>query len=450
MNPLGDAQPLLRDNRTTTQESLKDRSLASGVTGLLGSIAVLAVLTSSLYFLHFRTVYTPNSPGYITPAANMLAGHGFTDADGKPETVRTPGYPLFILPFLWIKLDLKYVVIFQHLIRVLIVVATSAFALHVTRSRRQALIAGVFLCIDLPMLEAANAIMTEILFTAILLSTMWLLWTRSQAAWNNWIPPGLLAGISVQIRPVGLFLFVPATIYLLLMRHTSKAKAILGFLVAFSLFPAAWAARNYYQTGYFTVSSITGTNMLLWRAAGTLAIRDPGDFHVNLVKRQTELQRQACEDLQRLNGKDCSAMSAAQRSEYYARLGTKIVAENVGSYARMAARSAAVMMLDGGPTSLAGITGIRQTTGIRILLVYTVPVFCLMLVGLQRFWKENRPFFYLCFLVISYFVIISAGAEAYSRLRVPIDPICALLTAAGMDTAFVFLGHFKKSKPLEP
>ena len=58
--------------------------------GVLILMAVLASLTSVLYFAHFHDLYTDDSPGYIRPAANLLAGNGFTDAQGHPDTLRTP------------------------------------------------------------------------------------------------------------------------------------------------------------------------------------------------------------------------------------------------------------------------------------------------------------------------------------------------------------------------
>jgi hypothetical protein len=67
--------------------------------GILGLAAALAILTSFFYFRHFHDFYTNDSRSYIDPAANLLGGHGFTDERGYPDTHRTPGYPLMILPF---------------------------------------------------------------------------------------------------------------------------------------------------------------------------------------------------------------------------------------------------------------------------------------------------------------------------------------------------------------
>ncbi|MGZ4895683.1 MAG: hypothetical protein ACXVJ0_04495, partial [Candidatus Angelobacter sp.] len=190
-------------------ETSGTRSGTRKTAGILVLIAVLASLTSILYFAHFQDLYTDDSPGYIRPAVNLLAGKGFTDAQGHPDTLRTPGYPLVILPFLWAHLDLKYLVLFQHLLRVLIVVATAAFAFQLSRSTRQAVLVGILLSLDLPFLRSANNVMTEVVFTLALGIALKLLWTESMKSAERMIhclAAGLVCGATVLIRPVSIFL----------------------------------------------------------------------------------------------------------------------------------------------------------------------------------------------------------------------------------------------------
>lgn len=408
---------------------------------LIALIALLATATSFWYFNRFHNFYTPDSPSYIAPAHNLVAGHGFTDAENNPETLRTPGYPLLMVPFLWARLDFKYIIIFQHIVRVFVILATTIFALGVTRSLRQALVAGVFLCLDLPLLEAANSIMTELAFTAILLCILWLLWTASQQqepGWVRWIVAGFLAGASALIRPVSLFIFLPLALYLLLARRRSWMRAIVVFFLSFVCLPLLWMARNESQTGRFTFSSIAGINMLFYRAAGTLAIDDPGSFAMNFDKRQQQLQKEACDEARNLYPNGCIDFRLPQKggtdkAEYFSRLGRKIVLQRPLAYVKLAFRGAVLMMLDGGAVVFSQATGINPHLALRLLLGYTLPMFCFALIGERQLWKENRALFYLTSLIILYFIIISAGAEAYSRLRVPIDPIYALAIGVGFD-----------------
>jgi len=291
-----DLAPAKRNTPAGPHFDHRETSDARKIFGVLILIAALASLTSVLYFAHFHDLYTDDSPGYIRPAANLLAGNGFTDAQGYPDTLRTPGYPLVILPFLWANLDLKYLVLFQHLLRILIIVATAAFAFQLSGSRRQALLVGILLSIDLPFLRSANNVMTEIVFTLLLGIALKLLWTESIKSSQRMIhvvAAGLICGATVLIRPVSIFLFVPVAIYLLAVRRSRGWLAAFAFSVAFLCLPLAWAARNEIRAGYFGISSISGYSILQYRAAGVLAINDPGDFYANLDKRQIELEAQA-------------------------------------------------------------------------------------------------------------------------------------------------------------
>lgn len=419
------------------------------IAGILVLIAFLASLTGILYFVHFHELYTDDSPGYILPAANLLGGKGFTDAQGAPDILRTPGYPLIILPFLWAHLDLKYLVLFQHLLRVMIIVATAAFAFQLSRSRRQAVLVGILLSLDLPFLRSANNVMTELVFTLALGIALKLLWTEYIKPSERMIPSlaaGLICGATVLIRPVSTFLFVPVVIYLLLVRHSRGWLAASAFCIAFLCLPLAWAARNDLKAGYFGVSSISGYSILQYRAAGVLAINDPGDFYANLDKRQIELEVQACQDLKLLRGIDCAQMTDPARSAYYARFGRRIVARHPFAYIKLALRGFGMMMLTGSPASLVGMTGLSFGVAAKVLLLYTVPCLGFAVLGLKRFWNCNRAFFWLAGLIIIYFVAVSSGAETFARFRIPILPLYSILIAQGVDSAWQRISNRKAGR----
>jgi hypothetical protein len=416
-----------------------------GIAGTLALIAVLACLTSALYYAHFSDFYNPDSPGYIAPAANLLAGNGFSDAQGNPDTLRTPGYPLVILPFLWAHLDLKYLIFFQHLLRVLIVVATAAFAFQLSGSRKQTVLVGVVLSLDLPFLRSANNIMTEVVFTLALGIALKLLWAGSMKLTGRMIQclaAGLICGATVLIRPVSIFLFVPVAIYLGPVRREWRAAA--AFCAAFLCLPLAWAVRNDHKAGYLGVSSISGYSVMQSRAAGVLAINDPGEFYANLDKRQAELAAQACHDLERIHGvADCERLSIPIRSAYYSKVGVAILVRHPFAYLKLAIRGSGMMMLTGSPASLSGMTGLSFNVAARLLLLYTVPCLLFAAIGLKQCWNSNRAFFWLAALVIGYFIVISSGAETFARFRVPVLPLYGILIALGLDSAWqrIFRGR---------
>lgn len=419
-------------------------------------IGGLAFITGFAYFLHFKPTYQPDSASYILPAESLLRGHGLVGWDGYPDTMRTPGYPLLILPFLWTGLDLKYLVIFQHLLRIILILGAAVFVVSLAGNSRQAIIAGVVLCIDLPLLSAANSVLTEVFFTFVLCAGVWLLRRDAHPTERPWplsLLYGFVCGLTVLIRPVSLFLFVPAAAYLLLVRRNHRWRAVLSFVFAFAILPSFWAARNYHRTGYFTVSSISEFNLLFYRAAGALAIEEPGDFNVNLQEQIKRLQVESCAELEAgIYGNQCAGVPFTVAAQHFGHMGRAILKKHPVAYMKLMVRGAAIMMLGGDASSFSAITGINPHLGVRLLLIYTVPAFCLAIGGLVRFWTENRHFFHLTFLVILYFVVVSAGAEAYSRLRVPIIPIYAALIASGLDWIYMFFFRVRNTanSPKDP
>jgi hypothetical protein len=426
----------IRGHFTAASHAVTNRPNFVDISGTLLLLMILATATGSLFFQKFQDFYMPDSLSYTIPAANLSNGHDFTDIKGNPETLRTPGYPILMSLFLFAHLDLKYLIAFQHVLRLLIIVASAAFAFHITGSRRVAFFTGIVLCLDLPFLEAANVFMTEVFFSAILAVVLWLLWRIPQNpdGYIRNIVAGLISGGSALVRPVSLFFFVPASVYFLLTVRKSKTRNILSFLLSFLVLPFAWAARNYYETGYFTVSSISGSTILLYRAAGTLAISDPGDFGANLERRQVQLVAQACENVKLATGRDCSQVSIPERATYYTALGRKIVLAHPATYAKVVLRGEAEMIFGGGLNRLIEITGINPGAGRALILTYTLPLLCFSIVGLFVLWGKNRQLFMLVIFVAGYFVLISGGAEAYSRFRVPVMPVYALCAALGLDS----------------
>lgn len=420
--------------------SMSWREQLRSIARILAFVAVLAGATNVLFFARFHDFFTQDSASYIDPASNLIAGQGFTDSEGHPETVRTPGYPILIALFLLAGANLKYLVLFQHLLQMFLAVATSAATFALSGSRRQTLIVGILLSIDLPMLEAANYIMTETMFTAFLAGSLWLLWTGSTQTKKHGIQrllvSGLLAGGTALIRPIGIFFFLPAAAYLLLvLPRRLKLRGAVAFVATFAFLPLMWGGRNYRETGFFTVSSISGWEMLCCRAAGVLAINDPGDFKTNMAKRSEQLAEKACEDLRNLYHKNCLEISFPQRSQYYMHLGLQIMKQHPMESTKVTLRGTAALLLGGAATTVAELTGIDRPVVVRLLFFYTVAALCFALVGLAFFWSKNRQLFYLAFLTIAYFVAVSSGGESYSRYRVPFIPVYVLLTATGIDFA---------------
>src|SRR5256885_11749206 len=66
----------------------------------LGFIALVALIAKFAYLYYSNgDFFYPDSFTYLAPARGLLHGRGYVDERGQAEAMRTPGYPLFLVPF---------------------------------------------------------------------------------------------------------------------------------------------------------------------------------------------------------------------------------------------------------------------------------------------------------------------------------------------------------------
>src|ERR1051325_3241470 len=88
-------------------------------------LIAFVALAANFAYLYFSNgdFYFPDSFTYMAPARNLRHGLGFVTEPGVVETMRTPGYPLFLLPFT----SMTLVVALQHLMNVGLAIAIYFF-----------------------------------------------------------------------------------------------------------------------------------------------------------------------------------------------------------------------------------------------------------------------------------------------------------------------------------
>jgi 4-amino-4-deoxy-L-arabinose transferase-like glycosyltransferase len=397
-------------------------------------VALLAVVTGGLYFWRFDDHFSPDSPSYIAPAGHLLNGEGYVGSDfyianvkvddnHAPELLRPPGYPLFLSLFIWAPAGLTLAVIVQLLIRAAIIVSAAWLCYRVTRRSRAALLTGIAASFDFPFLEASNSILSDVLFAAFCILVYWLLLEG-----DKWKPAiaGLISGATVLIRPIGLYFFIPAILFIMITKRRDGLRPAILFFLCFAALPSVWAFRNYEQTGFLTVSTINGFSALDFKAAGAIAAERPGNYQANVIDAQRELNIQACPS-------DCDSLSSAERSKRFGVLARATIPKHPIGFIRSSFHGFGIMMLDGGPTTLSGLLGTSWPVGRRILAIYTVPVFLFSVAGLVSLCKANRKFFWLAGLAITYFVALSVGPEVSGRFRLPFLPLYAIAVGFGLD-----------------
>jgi len=170
-----------------------------------------------------------------------------------PDSVRSPGYPLFLVPFLdglSFESFVDRVIIAQVILSLLTILMTyllcKSFLPHVW-----ALAASLLVAVSPHLIVANSYILTETLFCFTLTVTVWLTgFLRSNPSWWLTLGLGLLMGLASLVRPSLQFfplLFAFFLVFQFGWRRGGKLTAMA--LIVFSLSLSPWIIRNMHTLG---------------------------------------------------------------------------------------------------------------------------------------------------------------------------------------------------------
>lgn len=397
-------------------------------------VAALA-LAANFAYLYFSNAdyFFPDSATYLAPAHNMLHGRGFTTSPGTPEVFRTPGYPLFLLPFLAATTSVVPILLIQHLLNAALAIAVYFFARRFSGGSRAAgLTAGIIFALDLPSVHFANKVLTETLFTSMLFA-LWVLvmrMRRTGATTGALLFAGTLAGALVLVRPVAILYFAVPAFFLF---WTGGRRAAVFVLVALVI-PIGWGVRNRVEGGVFTITSVAGNNMLAHRAAPAISIWDDEDFQKDLVASQAQLLEDAQDEiLEKEHVDSIEAVNSARIGQYYGAIGRRIALQHPVGLTLVVFRGIFTNLFDSDWQSLMVVSEVPSTV-IEIAMNATVPlVIAMAAIGVLALRRRDALFGTLLAATIVYFILLSAGSEAEARFRVPVMPQIAIAAGVGVE-----------------
>ncbi len=390
-----------------------------------------------------------DSAFYRAQAEALVARGASLDASGQPETRYTPGYPLFLAAFLRIGAGYQGAMVAQHAIWI----ALGAVAVWLVRrgsgSTAAATAAGLITVLDLPGVQSSISVLSETLAAATIAASagatlLAMRATRLSPAMGWAATAGALASASALVRPIAVGLGLPLAIAIWIgadRRWRLGAAAVV--LAASAILPIAWTLRNAREAGVATLSSLAGINLLHYRAAGTLAIRDPGGIDANLLRRRDELEQRACGELEATYQRPCANITWAERSGTYAAVAWPILLSDPVATGQQAARALAMIVFGGSANLLAELTGMSERAARLVSLAYTLPLAALALLGIPYWWRRDPAFTCLILLVVGYMFGMALGAEAYSRFRVPVIALYAVLAGGGVERLRLVLSASK-------
>lgn len=223
---------------------------------------------------------------YYQIACNLVDHGVFSQSEStpfKPDTWRTPGYPMFLAMFMLVLgKSTAMLIVVQQILCILNVWLFYRIALS-SLSERRSLIAALLFLIEPYHLYYTLWLLATTLFVTLILVT-WHLWIRLQKSpcWWKYILSGLLCGLLILVRPISIFIPIIFFIGLLLtvihqyrktktVRHAGLEPII--FMAVCMVVVSSWMIRNKNQTGYFALSDQSGvvlsyfkaTEVVLWR-----------------------------------------------------------------------------------------------------------------------------------------------------------------------------------------
>lgn len=442
-----------------------------------------------------RAVHTPDTESYRLPAKQLLQ-HGTFTVGGRPEVIRTPGYPWLLTLGLAAKNLERVTVAVQIGLAAVTVFLTGCLAAmlcvpssgvvsagpHEHPAGRfpvqvAAVLAAALLAVEPLSLLYTVKLTTETLFTALYLSSLVALaWHLRRPGTLPLVASAVLLTAAVYVRPIAYFLpIVNALVILVVMgrrgnqgpteesrrggpsRAVSIAHAASYLAICLGLI-GLWHVRNVRVAGYYPFSAIGAINRYYYTAAGVWAkqhgesyydVQDRWGYHDQDRYFQEHPEQRDWNESQRLNW---------MRAESY-----RLIAEHPATAARLHLRGMGLAMFEPASVEWLRLFGRYPQEG-RLLgrmfddglaatllklrreqpLVFwscvvggglLAALYALGTIGWLRLPSPRDPVLVLALLHAAYFLTASGGPQAVGRFRHPIMPlVCAL---AGIGAAAI-------------
>jgi hypothetical protein len=431
--------------------------------GIVAPLLVAAALRFALMCASFARSGTHimtqgDTASYLEPGLNLLK-YGLFASGGLPEIDRTPGYPIFVM--------LSGMLFGNVLLSVMIQIIASLASLLLVRRiadmtfphRNAGIVAAWFFAIEPVSILYTSRLMPETLFTLLLLVVIErLLSFYSTSRLGSVVMAGLALAAATYVKPASYYLVFALGAGLAITagkRYRWKAPAtlLLSVLPWFGL----WQLRNAAETGYSGFSSIVGKNLYFFQSAEVTAELN----HISLIEEQKRLgyadsssylaihpeQRQWSRTQQLLYMRTQAMQILQAHRELY--LKTHIA--GVGVVAFTPCATELLQLLNLYPAEIdvpRRILNEGITTSVRRLIAAQPAVAATMAIleiGLMLLYgfairgcligKGVRVAVLTITGVALYFLLISGGAQAVGRYRLPIMPNLCILAAGGLTAS---------------
>jgi 4-amino-4-deoxy-L-arabinose transferase-like glycosyltransferase len=358
-------------------------------------------------------------------------------ADGEPELLRPPGYPLLLVPGVLLG-NVELVTIAMQIV---LSAATGWLVYKLARLLFESHKAGVW-AVLVYALEPLSVVftvklMSEMLFTFLLvLGIYWLCYHIHYCGWLSLLGSTLSFVACVYVRPISYYL--PIVIFLFLLVgadwHVSRIGIAKGalFLVISGVLIGAWQVRNYIQAGYPQFSSSQDLNLWL-NSLAVLAKERKTNFLKEKAKmgggpvgywklHPEQLQWPMTDRLVHLRRQGLGNL--ARRPLLYVGIH---LAGSVRMLVYPGSRNVIQLFIPRANQDAPGWVPLTIILAVTLFATYFVAV-----IGCFGIAEGRACLLLLLLGMVAYFSLLSGGPVASGRFRVPVMPIFCVLAGAGI------------------
>ena len=428
---------------------------------VLWPIAVGVVLRVSLMLAAWlrtgtRVMTQGDSESYLGPARTLL--HGMYASHGQTELDRTPGYPVFTLMTGAAFGNILVTVLAQIALAALTILLISRIAQLAFPDPQAAMISAWLFALDPASITSSVRIMPEALFVLLLALVLERLMTFHRTLTiKPLISAGLVLAAATFVRPVSYYLVFPLAVALAVTyRHGKTMRWKAPALLLLSVLPwlVLWQIRNAQLTGYSGFSSIVEKNLYYFQSAevtaelgGTSLALEQARLGYNSETNYLVIhpEQQFWSQAQRLQFMRATAMNiiSRHRALYF---GSHFRGVALVAFTPAATEFFQLLDLYPAPQSMPHRVlneGILHSVwvalrghpalsiGMALFEVWLLLLYVFATIG-SLFCRGSRFAVIALVGIALYFLLISGGAQAVGRYRLPIIPELCVLAGGGL------------------
>jgi 4-amino-4-deoxy-L-arabinose transferase-like glycosyltransferase len=424
-----------------------DRRYVVAWSMILIAVAVRVGWAAWVAHAHPEAVMSGDTPGYLGPAEALIDSGRFdvSPRDGTPMFFRTPGYPAFLAAILWVTDSTWSISPIQAALSLLTILLV-VFIGHRVISPAAGVVAGVLVALDPLQFASSGTILTESLFTLMLVGGIAagipvLLRPEQQVRPIHLAALGAVIAIATMVRPTTYYLPIVVLVLLAVRFWNLAWRSTLALLIAFAL-PIAlvvggWMVRNYDEVGSWQLSGSAAITLYCWHGAEVEA-RDSG-VSMQEARKQLQCPPGGWDDLRTVcpSWWACDADQPLADGASWDEMGDRgidILTDHPFLTAEMFIRGLAREVAGPGTDTVGRFLHVDSSPALfGLLLLWNLLLWSLALVGaVVGLRSPQRWFWGFVVTIVVYVLVVSAGANSGARFRTPLVPLLALLAALGI------------------